>query len=125
MSLTKINVYIFLNYYLHLGSSTFTVSTSVSTLVLLPKMSALVLKTLRLSLSNNLISKSLSLNLNLVPKRHYKPKWVAPTLRELKKRKDAEIDKNNGEKIFHRSTFLEWCVKLLNIYFDEILNNLY
>nr|CAG4636529.1 EOG090X0DYO [Eubosmina coregoni]SVE70071.1 EOG090X0DYO [Eubosmina coregoni] len=45
---------------------------------------------------------------DFVPKRHYKPKWVAPTLRELKKRKDAEIEKNHGEKIFHRSTFLEW-----------------
>ena len=70
---------------------------------------ALLVKTVqRLTLNNNLISKSLSLNFNLVPKRHYKPKWVAPTLRELKKRKDAEIEKNHGEKIFHRSTFLEW-----------------
>ena len=71
-------------------------------------MSVLVFKTLRSTLNYNLISKSLSLSFNLVPKRHFKPKWVAPTLRELKKRKDAEIDKNNGEKIFHRSTFLEW-----------------
>nr|CAG4646587.1 EOG090X0DYO [Macrothrix elegans] len=34
--------------------------------------------------------------------------WVAPTLRELKRRKDIENERNGGEKIFHRSTFLEW-----------------
>lgn len=45
---------------------------------------------------------------NLVSKRSYKARWVAPTLRELKRRKDIENDKQGGEKIFHRSTFLEW-----------------
>nr|CAG4643511.1 EOG090X0DYO [Ilyocryptus agilis] len=43
-----------------------------------------------------------------IPRRHFKPKWVAPTLRDFKNRKDIENDQNGGEKIFHRSTFLEW-----------------
>ena len=45
---------------------------------------------------------------NLITKRNFKAKWVAPTLRELKRRKCIENDKDGGEKIFHRSTFLEW-----------------
>lgn len=43
-----------------------------------------------------------------VPQRNFKAKWVAPTLRALKARKDAEDLDAGGEKIFHRSTFLEW-----------------
>ena len=46
---------------------------------------------------------------NLLSRRNYKPKWVAATLREVKRRKDIETD-SGGEKIFHRSTFLEWFV---------------
>nr|CAG4647418.1 EOG090X0DYO [Megafenestra aurita]SVE92663.1 EOG090X0DYO [Megafenestra aurita] len=45
---------------------------------------------------------------NVIPKRNFKAKWVAPTLKELKRRKDVETIRNGGEKIFHRSTFLEW-----------------
>nr|CAG4649700.1 EOG090X0DYO [Scapholeberis mucronata]SVE93891.1 EOG090X0DYO [Scapholeberis mucronata] len=45
---------------------------------------------------------------NVIPQRTFKAKWVAPTLKELKRRKDVEISKAGGEKIFHRSTFLEW-----------------
>ena len=43
-----------------------------------------------------------------ISRRNFKAKWVAPTLRDLKHRKDIENTKNGGPKIFHRSTFLEW-----------------
>nr|CAG4640385.1 EOG090X0DYO [Daphnia pulex]SVE85142.1 EOG090X0DYO [Daphnia pulex] len=46
--------------------------------------------------------------INVISKRNFKPRWVAPTLREIKRRKDVEDDRNGGPKIFHRSTFLEW-----------------
>ena len=46
--------------------------------------------------------------INFTQKRCFKAKWVAPTLKELKVRKDVEDDRNGGPKIFHRSTFLEW-----------------
>nr|CAG4638065.1 EOG090X0DYO [Chydorus sphaericus] len=60
---------------------------------------------LRFSFNNSL---KISAGANVIAKRNYKPKWVAPTLKDLKTRKDIENCRNGGEKIFHRSTFLEW-----------------
>jgi len=45
---------------------------------------------------------------NTTSVRHYKPRWVAPTLRDLKGRKTFENNLNAGPKISHRNTFLEW-----------------
>jgi len=46
--------------------------------------------------------------INAVSLRHYKAKWVAPTLRDLKARKNLENDLSGGPKVSHRNTFLEW-----------------
>lgn len=74
-------------------------------------MAALVktLQCLRLGCNNVLAFKHVGVSFTLI--RHYKPHWVAPTLRELKRRKDIETERTElrgGETIFHRSTFLEW-----------------
>lgn len=60
-----------------------------------------------LRIANKSIYPSISV-INVISQRNYKPHWVAPTLREFKRRKDIEDDRNGGPKIFHRSTFLEW-----------------
>nr|SVE76031.1 EOG090X0DYO [Daphnia hispanica] len=62
---------------------------------------------LRYGRSNGSIYTSIT-TVNIISKRNFKPQWVAPTLRELKRRKDVEESFNGGPKIFHRSTFLEW-----------------
>jgi hypothetical protein len=62
---------------------------------------------LRYGLSHKSFYPSVSA-INVISKRNFKPRWVAPTLREIKRRKDVEDDRNGGPKIFHRSTFLEW-----------------
>ena len=62
---------------------------------------------LRYGLAKKSIYPSTSV-INVISQRNYKPHWVAPTLREFKRRKDVEDDRNGGPKIFHRSTFLEW-----------------
>nr|SVE74453.1 EOG090X0DYO [Daphnia barbata] len=62
---------------------------------------------LRYGLKNKSIYTALPA-INVISTRTFKPRWVAPTLRELKRRKDVEDDRNGGPKIFHRSTFLEW-----------------
>nr|CAG4635076.1 EOG090X0DYO [Alona affinis] len=52
-----------------------------------------------------------NVGITLLSRRHFRPKWSAPTLRELKRRKDIETEKAQlkGEPtVFHRSTFLEW-----------------
>ena len=74
---------------------------------------AAMLKNLRFVTVNSpiFISKTLGVSINLLQRRNFKPKWVAPTLRELKRRKDAQDDENVRKgipRIFHRSTFLEW-----------------
>merc|ERR1712136_796 len=50
----------------------------------------------------------LDCEVNTTSVRHYKPRWVAPTLRDLKARKTVENNLNDGPKISHRNTFLEW-----------------
>nr|SVE81592.1 EOG090X0DYO [Daphnia magna] len=62
---------------------------------------------LRYGFSNVSIYTSITA-VNVISKRNFKAHWVAPTLRELKRRKVIEDDLNGGPKIFHRSTFLEW-----------------
>nr|SVE77263.1 EOG090X0DYO [Daphnia lumholtzi]SVE77875.1 EOG090X0DYO [Daphnia lumholtzi]SVE78505.1 EOG090X0DYO [Daphnia lumholtzi] len=62
---------------------------------------------LRYGFSNVSIYTSITA-VNAISKRNFKAHWVAPTLRELKRRKVIEEDRNGGQKIFHRSTFLEW-----------------
>nr|CAG4642815.1 EOG090X0DYO [Evadne anonyx] len=50
----------------------------------------------------------LNCEVNATSVRHYKARWVAPTLRDLKARKELENILNGGPKISHRNTFIEW-----------------
>ena len=73
-------------------------------------MAALV-KILPFRLALNQASAVTNVGINLLLKRNYKARWVEPTLRDLKRRKDIETERTTlrgGETIFHRSTFLEW-----------------
>lgn len=45
-------------------------------------------------------------------------------MRELKRRKDIENDRAGGEKIYHRSTFLEWYVHFVKLLIPNINNKL-
>lgn len=50
----------------------------------------------------------LDCEVNATSVRHYKPRWVAPTQRDLKARKAIEDNLKGGPKLSHRNTFIEW-----------------